>query len=96
MKDENISINLKCKLIKELVKWHAENRGLLVYRDNLYKENNQQIKEGLKVNIDLFNGDICLILDPNYFVISDVITDSQKFNINNKNLICIPIKIGNF
>lgn len=82
--NENISINMKCKLIKELVKWHAENSGLLVYRDNLYKANNQQIKEGLKVNIELFNGDICLILNPNYFIISDEITESQKYNINRK------------
>ncbi len=82
--DENISINLKCKLIKELVKWHAESCGFFVYRDNLYKENNQQIKEGLKVNIDFFNGDICLILNPNYFIISDEITETQKFIINKK------------
>ena len=82
--DENISINSKCKLIKELVKWHAENRGIFIYRDNLYKDNNNQIKEGLKVNIDLFNGDICLILNPNYFIISDEITEIQKFNINKK------------
>lgn len=82
LKDENISINLKCKLIKELVKWHTENRGLFIYRDNLYKDNNEQIKEGLKLNVDLFNGNICLILNPNYFIISDEITEIQKSSIN--------------
>lgn len=84
LEKEDISINLKCKLIKELVKWHAKNCGILVYGNNLYKENDQQIKEGLKVNIDLFNGNICLILNPNYFIISDVITEDQKYNINEK------------
>lgn len=84
LKDENIPINLKCKLIKELVKWHVVNSGLFIYRDNLYKDNSKQIKEGIKVTIDLFNDDICLILNPNYFIISEKINESQKFSINKK------------
>lgn len=84
LRDEDLSLNSKCKLIKELIKWHAKNCGLSLYRDNVYIDNNEQIKEGLKINVELFNNDICLILNPNYFVITDEITGIQKVNINSK------------
>lgn len=82
--EEPISLIQKCKLIKELVKWASFERGVSLYRDNLYIDSGADIKNGLKVSIDLFNQKICLILNPNYFICGEEITDSQKYNINRK------------
>lgn len=83
--EEPIPLTQKCKLIKELVKWSSFERGISIFRDNLYIDNKtDDIKEGLKVSVDLFNQKICLILNPNYFICGDEITNSQKYNINRK------------
>ena len=84
LSEEKIPLNIKCKLIKELIKWHCENIGLSVYKDNIFKESNNLIKDGLKVNVDLFNGDICLIINPNYFIPQENLNDYQKSQINFK------------
>lgn len=82
--NENIPIDKKCKLIKELIKWHSYDKGILIYKDNLYIDNGELIKEGLKINVDLFNGSICLILNPNYFIPSMEISENDRFKINKK------------
>lgn len=83
--EEPIPLTQKCKLIKELVKWSSFERGISLFRDNLYIDNKtDDIKEGLKVSVDLFNQKICLILNPNYFICGGEITNSQKYNINRK------------
>lgn len=82
--NENIPIILKCKLIKELIKWHFYSKDKLVYKDNLYIDNGELIKEGLKINVDIFNGSICLVLNPNYFIPSNEINENDKFKINQK------------
>ncbi len=83
--DEDIPITNKCKLIKELVKWHLSKNEVLIFEDNVYKDNNEQIKEGLRINVEFFNNQICLVLNPNYFVISNENnSDYQKSMINRK------------
>ncbi len=82
--DENISIFNKCKLIKELLKIYFKTIGFKVFRDNVYIGSNQEIKEGIKLSIELFNGKICLITNVNYFSVSANITTNTKYKINHK------------
>ena len=82
--DENIPILLKCKLIKEFLKIYLRNNDICVYKDNIYLDNYQEIKEGLKLSIDLFNGKICLFTNVNYFVLTDKCSEKIKFSINEK------------
>lgn len=79
---EQLSVVQKCKLIKELIKWNVQNNNKSVFKDNIYLDDNNDIKTGIKINVDLINGNICLLLFPNFFVTTNEITDNQKFEIN--------------
>lgn len=91
IEDEKISINLKCKLLKELIKWSMANNNKKIFRDNVYLDNNEKIKEGLKITVDLFNDNICLILNPNYFSLEEnneylkSIINKKKSNLYTRN-----------
>ena len=91
LEEEKLSINSKCKLLKELIKWSMANNNKKVFKDNIYLDNNEKIKEGLKISVDLFNNSICLILNPNYFSLEEnneyikSIINKKKSNLYTRN-----------
>ncbi len=80
--DEKIPITNKCKLIKECIKIFFRRKNIGVFRDNLYLHCIDSIKEGIEINVDLFNGKICLLTNVNYFPDNSQVDDAQKFKIN--------------
>jgi len=80
--DEMIPVDKKCKLIKELLKINCRTRGFNVFKDNIFKDNGDEIKEGLEISIELFNGKLCLFTNVNYFSLVSSENDSIKFQIN--------------
>lgn len=81
---ENVPLRIKCKLLKEFIKQSAVSNGFLLCRDNIYKDNNEDIKIGLKINVELLDSKICLLLMVNYFATEEIIDDSIKYQINRK------------
>lgn len=81
---KQINLVKKCKYTKELIKFTCLQRGIGIYRDNLYFDKGDEIKTGLKVSVDLFNENICLHIFPNYFIVSENITENQKYVINKR------------
>ena len=81
--EQSISLKKKCKLIKEFIKIKALKDGFEVYKDNIYINSREAIKEGLNVRVDFFSGEICLFVNVNYFSTEKVLSDSIKHKINN-------------
>lgn len=80
--EQPIPLNKKCKLIKELIKIIARKNSFAVYKDNIFVDSNDVIKEGLHIHIDFFNGSICLFANVNYFSTNKTLSDSLKYKIN--------------
>lgn len=78
---ESLPKRLLCKILKEFITICCQNNGISVFKDNLYVDSPSPIKEGLKINVDIFNNEICLKIAVNYFVIENK-TDNLKFEIN--------------
>lgn len=81
--EQPIPLNKKCKLIKELIKIISHKNGFAIYRDNIFVDSKDVIKEGLHIHIDFFNGSICLFTNVNYFSTDKTLSDSLKYTINN-------------
>lgn len=75
-------IFIKCKLIKEGIKIACIRKGLSVYKNCVYKPRNEDIQIGLDLNIDLFDGKICLFTNVNYFCLEEEKQNDLKLNIN--------------
>ncbi len=84
LNNEDLPLAVKCKILKEIIKLSVINNGISVFRDNLFIENNEPIKCGLKINVDLIDKKICLIANVNYFVSEDELLVKYKKEINNK------------
>lgn len=83
MCEEKLPDIIKCKIIKEIIKLSIKKAGFAVYKDNVFKENNNPIKEGLKISVELFNDKICAIFSCNYFIASEATVDNNlKYRIN--------------
>lgn len=80
--NQPIPLNKKCILIKELIKITAREKGFSVFKDNIYIDTKDSIKEGLQIHIDFFNGSICLFTNVNYFSTEKALSESVKYNIN--------------
>lgn len=80
---KELPLFLKCRLIKELLFRNLEDCGISRCRDNVYIDDGQKIKTGLKIKIALFNNDFVLICEPNYFVDGEI-NENLKSLINNK------------
>lgn len=80
--EQPIPLNKKCKLIKELIKIISHKNNFAVYKDNIFADSSDVIKEGLHIHIDFFNGSICLFANVNYFSTNKTLTDSLKYKIN--------------
>lgn len=78
---EDLPVDFKCKLIKEMIKIHSRRKGLAVFKDNLYLPSDKKIHEGIEISIDLFNGNICLLTNVNYFSIN-LEDENVKYQIN--------------
>ena len=84
LNDEDLPLIIKCKILKEIIKLSAIKYNVKVFRDNLYIENNEPIKCGLRINVDLIDKKICLIVNINYFVVDDESFAKYKIGINRK------------
>lgn len=79
---EQIPVSKKCKLIKEIIKLSKKQQGFNIYKDNIYVKSYDNIKKGLNISVDIFNGRICLFTNFNYFVTTASINEAQKHEIN--------------
>lgn len=80
--EQKIPLVKKCKIIKEIIKQYKKKQGYKIFKDNIYVDSDNSIKTGLHINIENFDGKICLITNVNYFVCSQGIRDAQKHEIN--------------
>ena len=80
--EQKIPLVKKCKIIKEIIKQSKKKQGYKIFKDNIYIDSDNSIKTGLHINIEIFDGKICLITNVNYFVCSQGIRDVQKYEIN--------------
>ncbi len=80
--DESIPVHKKCKLLKEAIKMNLRFKNIEIFKDNAFLENDKEIKEGLEISVDLFDGKLYLITNVNYFSISPNLNDNIKFQIN--------------
>lgn len=79
-----LKIIQKCQLMKHTILCWARNNGLFVYKNNIYSDDKDQIKQGLKVNVDIFNNNFCLMTCVNYFSTELQIDERTKYAINRK------------
>lgn len=80
--NETLPIDKKCKLIKEIIKIYFREKGIGVYKDNIFIPSNDIVKEGMEISVDLFDGKIALITNVNYFSLEDPLSDNTKTQIN--------------
>lgn len=82
----NVELRLvqKCQIMKHIILCWARNKGLLVFKNNIYSDNKDQIKQGLKIDVDIFNNTFCLITCINYFSTELQMDERTKYAINRK------------
>lgn len=90
--NEDIPVSYRCKLIKEIIRISFRCKGMGVFKDNIFIQSGNTIKEGIEISVDIFNGNIVLLTNVNYFSLIEPLPDDVKVEINRLKSNLYPIK----